>query len=90
MAARRRHFGRIRQLPSGRWQVRYLGPDGLDHPGPRTFDTKGDAERWMAAAQTDLARGQWIDPSAGRITVAEWAAIWMQNRPDLKARTFEL
>ncbi len=30
MAGKRR-FGRVRKLPSGRYQARYRGPDGLDH-----------------------------------------------------------
>ncbi len=24
----KRRFGRVRELPSGRWQARYPGPDG--------------------------------------------------------------
>lgn len=90
MARGRRRFGRVRQLPSGRWQARYPGPDGRDRPAPRTFPTKGDAERWLAAAETDIGRGQWIDPSANRTTVEEWSKRWLANRPDLKVRTREL
>ena len=36
MAARRR-FGRIRKLPSGRWQARYSLPDGREVSAPETF-----------------------------------------------------
>jgi hypothetical protein len=43
MMAKRR-FGRVRRLPSGRWQARYLGPDGIDGAAPQTFGSKGDAE----------------------------------------------
>ena len=46
MAARRR-FGRVRRLPSGRYQARYLGPDGLDRPAPGTFASKTSAEKWL-------------------------------------------
>ena len=35
----KRRFGRVRELPSGRWQARYKGPDGIDRPAPRTFDS---------------------------------------------------
>ncbi len=35
--ASKRHFGRIRKLPSGRYQARYPGPDGVDRPAPHTF-----------------------------------------------------
>ncbi|MGW0103211.1 site-specific integrase, partial [Nocardia sp. NPDC003354] len=37
---RRREFGTVRKLPSGRWQARYLGPDGQRHKAPETFATK--------------------------------------------------
>ena len=30
-------FATIRQLPSGRWQVRYTGPDGIRRTAPHTF-----------------------------------------------------
>src|ERR1039458_5356234 len=39
---RKRRFGRVRQLASGRWQARYQGPDGLDRPAPETFASKTD------------------------------------------------
>lgn len=86
----RRRFGRVRRLPSGRWQARYAGPDGRDRPAPDTFATKGEAERWLAALETDLGRGQWVDPAAGKTTVEQWATLWFANRPDLKVRTREL
>lgn len=90
MARGRRRFGRVRQLPSGRWQARYPGPDGRDRPAPQTFESKGDADRWLSAVETDIGRGQWIDPSASETTVEQWSQLWMANRPDLKVRTREL
>ena len=30
---RRRRFGTVRRLPSGRWQARYPGPDGRGPSG---------------------------------------------------------
>lgn len=80
----------MRKLPSGRWQARYSGPDGKDRPAPDTFETKADAERWLSAVETDLARGQWIDPSANETTLRQWSVLWRANRPDLKVRTREL
>ena len=46
--SRGRPFGSMRALPSGRYQVRYLGPDGVRRAAPRTFATKADARRWLA------------------------------------------
>jgi hypothetical protein len=89
MAGRRR-FGRLRKLPSGRWQARYSTPDGREHAAPDTFSTKTAAERWLAAVETDLARGQWIDPCSRQLLLRTYAESWLAARPDLKIRTREL
>jgi integrase len=89
MAGRRR-FGRVRKLPSGRWQARYSTPDGHDHPAPGTFATKTAADKWLAAVETDMARGQWVDPRSRQPVLADYAASWLPARADLKIRTREL
>ena len=86
----RRRFGRVRKLPSGRYQARYSTPDGYDHPAPDTFSTKTAAERWLAAVETDLGRGQWVDPRARQLLLSDYAESWLAARPDLKIRTREL
>jgi integrase len=82
----RRRFGRIRKLPSGRWQARYPDGSGEDIPAPETFASKGDAARWLVTVEADLARGQFIDPRAGRITFARWAEQWL-SRPGKRANS---
>jgi hypothetical protein len=76
MAGKRR-FGRVRRLPSGRYQARYLGPDGADRPAPQTFGTKREAEVWLALKEGEIKRGDWLDPSAGAVPFAKYAADWM-------------
>ena len=75
---RRRDFGSIRRLPSGRYQARYRDKSGIRHA--RTFPTRGDASRHLAAARVDLERGTWIDPTAGAITFEVFAEQWLQGR----------
>lgn len=87
--AGRRQFGRIRRLPSGRWQARYTGPDGRDHAAPRTFLTKSEASRWLSAPETDLSRSQWLDPSRGELSFGLYATEWLAGRSELKLRTLE-
>ena len=82
----RRQFGRVRQLPSGRWQARYAVDDGDLRTAPRTFPTKGDAARYLATIETDLARGQYIDPRLGTVTLSEWAEQWL-TRPGKRANS---
>ena len=43
---RRRQFGSVRRLPSGRWQARYRNVTGQLVTAPRTFPTKTDAGRY--------------------------------------------
>lgn len=77
---RKRRFGRIRKLPSGRFQARYLGPDGVDRPAPETFATKGDADDWLAERQAELRSGDWADPEAGAVNFEEYALRWVKDR----------
>lgn len=83
----RRRFGRVRQLPSGRWQARYLGPDGIDRPAPEIFGTKTDAAVWLTVKEAEIRQGDWIDPDAGAVLVAEYGATWVEERPGLRPKT---
>ncbi|MFF9013441.1 tyrosine-type recombinase/integrase [Streptomyces sp. NPDC014870] len=78
--APRRSFGAIRQLPSGRWQARYPGTDGVLRAAPDTYETKREAELFLAQVQADQARGDWIDPTAGEVMFAEYAKRWIDER----------
>ena len=85
MAGRRRRFGSVRKLPSGKYQARYLGPDGQTHTAPTTFRTKTDAEVWLSRIEAQISEGRWLDPFAGKTTVggvgpplARCRAAWAQ------------
>lgn len=79
-------WGTAEQLPSGRWRAFYR-VEGTKFSAPRTFDTKADAQAWLAGERADRDRGTWHDPRAGRITLAEYAQTWLDSRPDLAPRT---
>lgn len=85
--ATRRPFGRIRKLPSGRWQARFPDGSGRDVPAPVTFETKGEATRFLSQVETDLARGQWHDPRLGEVTFAAWSEQWLASNPAKRATT---
>ena len=89
MAARKRRFGRIRKLPSGRYQARYPCPDGIDRPAPHTFRTTGEADDWLAEKQTELRKGEWQYPDIGAVNFEEYAWRWVAER-ELSATTEEL
>jgi integrase len=92
MANKRGHrgFGTVRQLPSGRWQARYPGPDGVIRTAPDTFETKRAAERWLALVETQIAQGEWIDPARAKRKLGDYADQWITQRPGLRPRTVEL
>jgi integrase len=89
---RRRQFGGLRKLPSGRWQASYLGPDGRRHTartpdgGPLTFAAKADADGWLALRQAEILRGAWLPPAepapkpAAPKTLGEYATAWLAGR----------
>ena len=85
-----RRFGRVRRLPSGRWQARYHGPDGIDRPAPRTFERRADAERWLAGVESELVSGEWIDPDAASVTLEEFGTAWIAERAGLRPKTVQL
>ena len=84
--ARRRRFGAVRKLPSGRWQASYQAPDRSRRTAPATFPTRTDADRWLAAIETDMLRGTWIDDTASRIPFADYARDWLASHPRLGPR----
>ena len=58
-----------------RWQARYRNPDGREKS--RTFRRKIDARRWLDSVTADLVTGRYVDPGAGRITLAIFARRWL-------------
>lgn len=79
--APRRTFGAIRQLPSGRYRVRYPNTaDDTLRPAPDTFETKRDAEAFLVQIQAVQMRGDWLDPTAGDVLFADYATRWIAER----------
>lgn len=72
---RRRSFGAIRTLPSGRLQASYLDSDGRRHNAPKTFTTHMDADVWITLQRAALETGSWRGTD-DRITVGEYATTW--------------
>ena len=72
-------FGNVRQFRSGRWQVRYLAPDGT-RVSAGTFATKLEAEAHLARIRTDIADKRWRDPDAGKEMFGAYAEQWIATR----------
>src|SRR5262245_24955477 len=87
-SSRKTKFGTVRKLPSGRYQARYTGPDGLRRKAPVTFDTIRDAQTWLATIRADIVRDTWspTKDSAKDLHFDTYAETWLEARP-LEART---
>ncbi|HEY6274731.1 MAG TPA: site-specific integrase [Streptosporangiaceae bacterium] len=59
-------------------------------PADRTFPAKTAAEQWLTRTEADILDGDWIDPDAGLIAFGEYAAAWIDERPNLRPKTIRL
>ena len=94
----RRSFGRLRRLPSGRWQAAYTGPDGVLYKHPSTFSTEDAARGWLAGERKLVDLDNWTTPDsrlaqkrARGLTFSDYADAWLMRRTTggepLKPRT---
>lgn len=82
-----RRFGNVRQLPSGRYQARYVAPDGQERLAPHTFAESEAARLWLSEQEVGRARGGNVDPRRGKVTLKVYADEWIDERVDLSPRT---
>jgi integrase len=69
-----------------RWRVQYRTPDQRVTQ-QRGFKTKKEAEDFAATVHVSKMRGEYIDPSAARITVGDLGSEWLGRRTHLKPST---
>jgi integrase len=85
-----RRFGSIRKLPSGRYQIRYPGPDGRLRTGRDTYSRTSDADRALTLIEAGMIAGEWTDPQRAKVKLADYAGAWIDQRPGLRPRTVDL
>jgi hypothetical protein len=86
---RHRRFGNIRKRESGRYQIRYPGPDGRMRTGPETYERKSDAERALSLIEARMISGVWADSDRSKIKLQDYAAYWIAQRAGLRPRTVD-
>lgn len=86
----KRRFGSVRQLPSGRFQIRYPGPDGKLRSGGTTYTSEREAEKQLSLIEARLVTGDWTDPKRAKVKLSDYAGKWIKERPNLRARTVEI
>jgi integrase len=89
---RRRVFGTIERLPSGRFRARVLGWDGRYVSAPVTFATRTEASIWVDLEHADQVREVWKAPARRGVspTVGEYVARWITEHPSAKSSTKEM
>lgn len=83
-------FGSVRRLDTGRFQACYM-VKGERFYAPHTFESKGDATKWLSAIRTDIERNEWINPNVAAREFRGYAIAWFKERArDLRPKTRDL
>lgn len=90
-------FGRLRRLPSGRFQASYTGLDGTVHKAEHTFEFEDVAERWLedqkhAIRVAELTGEAWQSPKQqeqNNMTVAELIELHKNSTYIRKGKTLK-
>ena len=97
--AERRDFGYIRNLPSGRYQASFTGPDLGRHKAPVTFESRDLAVVWLRNERRmidDAAADEvrWVSPeerleaarrkAEPKVTFGEYGERWIVERRNSK------
>ena len=69
-----------------RYRVQYRTPDRRNTM-KRGFKTKREAEQFLAVTEVSKLRGEWVDATKARATVAEMAEAWYEAQVQIKATT---
>jgi integrase len=86
MAKKRRRFGKVRKLPSGRFQASFIAPDGSRQYAPETFKNRTEADRWLSLVEADITRGVWLNEGLGRETFGNYARAHLRDNPKIGPR----
>jgi integrase len=93
---KRRSWGQLRTMRNGSVQASYIADDGRRYYSTHTFETRMDAEGWLANERKLIELGGWSPPESraaakavAGITVHEYAEKWLPQR-DLTPKTHAL
>ena len=59
-------------------------------PADTTFPTKTDAEVWLTRKEAEILNGDWINPDAGKVLLADYGTAWIEERANLRPKTIRL
>lgn len=71
----------IAKRPDGTWRARYRDAERREHS--KHFSRKIDAQNWLDTVTTSVQTGSYVDPKAGKVTVASLAEAWLAGKVSL-------
>jgi integrase len=77
-----------KQLPNGRWQIRFRDP--LGRPRSKVCDTKREARAFAQDIAHAGRNGRWVAPERSRITLEAWSAQYMATVVHLRPTSIAL
>lgn len=78
-------MGHVQRRSNGTWLARYRGPDGREHS--KTFKRKIDADRFNTMVEAAKIKGDFVDPTGGKITFGDWVPQYNQTTQNLRPST---
>lgn len=85
---RRESWGRLRKLPSGRYQASFV-LDGIPHNAPTTFQSVADAKAWLNFQHLEIERGTWKPKDEGNQLFENFSSKWLESKRGVRKTTFE-
>ncbi len=73
-------MGFVIKTPAGTFRANWR--DATGRQKAKTFRTKKEANTFLAETESTIARGNYVDPHAGRIRFGAYAAKWQKSRND--------
>ncbi|MBC2638929.1 site-specific integrase [Rhodococcus sp. 3A] len=90
--AKRRSWGSVFELKSGRFRATYVGPDLVRYAAPHTFAATIDADGWLSSERRKIDLETWRPPGSEDqrgMTLEKYAERWLTQRTP-KPRTRQL
>jgi hypothetical protein len=57
-----------------------VGPDGTEKSQSFPDRQKRREEAWLSNIEADMTRGDYIDPTAGKVTFAQYVTAWIASQ----------
>ncbi|MGC4852191.1 tyrosine-type recombinase/integrase [Micromonospora sp. DT4] len=71
-------MGHIIKTPAGTFRANWRDPSGNQRA--KTFRTRKEAAAYLAATETTVSQGTYVDPAAGKVRFSTYAERWLASR----------